>query len=192
MEQENNTKINVSNIFLIFAIIIIFIMGYLLYSSKTKINEIINENSILSNSNYTTPSYSSPEKNISFDSLKGIYIGNIQVEPGTTLDNETEVSLYLYEDGSFRYYDRPGLGSGIVGYYTFNNTEIILHEILICANDVGRTITNNILTFKLDNNNSILDSNLNTVLTKSSQKIENKNNIISEDLKTAINNNALQ
>ena len=130
--------------------------------------------------------------NTSFSSLSGIYVGDAKVEPGTTPDGETEVKLYLYENGSFVYNDSPGLGSGHVGYYTFNDNNLILHEVLACGNDIGRTITSDTITLKINSDNSITDSKLNATLTKSSQKIDNKTDIISTELKNALNNKSLQ
>lgn len=130
--------------------------------------------------------------NTSFSSLSGIYVGDAKVEPGTTPDGETEVKLYLYENGSFLYNDSPGLGSGHVGYYTFNDNNLILHEVLACGNDIGRTITSDTITLKINSDNSITDSKLNATLTKSSQKIDNNTDIISTELKNALNNKSLQ
>lgn len=124
--------------------------------------------------------------------MSGIYIGDAKVESGTTLNGETQVTLYLYENGSFEYNDSPGLSSGKVGYYTVSDNNIILHEVLLCANDIGRTITSDTMTLKIDSDNSITDSKLNVVLKKSSQQIEDKNDVISTELKNALNNNSLR
>lgn len=144
------------------------------------------------NSNNAATNNSIAESNITFISLSGIYMGDAEVEPGTTPDGETEVRLYLYENGSFKYNDSPGFDSGKVGYYTFKDNNIILHEVLLCANDIGRTITSDTITLKINDDNSITDSNLNAVLKKSSDKIENKTDVISVELKEALNNNSLQ
>ena len=151
----------------------------------------LNSNEV-SNANNTTSNSSIVESNITFSSLSGIYVGDAKVEPGTTPDGETEVRLYLYENGSFKYNDNPGLDSGKVGYYTFSDNNIILHEVILCANDIGRTITSDTMTLKINSNNSITDSKLNAVLKKSSQKIENKADVISTELKNALNNNSLR
>lgn len=226
MEEKKVTKISLSTLFLIFAVIAICIMGYFLYISNTKADDMIskekelntkiakleddiaskqtqisatnnNPNSENTNSNEisnanNTSNNSTVENSLTFNLLSGIYVGDAKVEPGTTPNGETEVRLYLYENGSFEYNDSPGLESGKVGYYTFSNNNIILHEVLLCANDIGRTITSDTMTLKINSNYSITDSKLNAILKKSSQKIENKTDIISTELKNALNNNSLQ
>lgn len=221
MEEKKVTKISLSTFFLILAIIAICIMGYFLYDSnakandmiskerelnakisnleddiaskKTQINATVNSENTNSNElNNTTSNNSTVENSLTFNSLSGLYVGDAKVDPGTTPDGETEVRLYLYENGSFVYNDSPGFDSGKLGYYTFSDNNIVLHEVLLCANDIGRTITSDIMTLKINSDNSITDSNLNAVLKKSSQKIENKIDIISTELKNALNNNSLQ
>jgi cell division protein FtsB len=165
---------------------------------KAEINEYENKQTELESkentdtTNNTISDNSTVENSLTFSSLSGIYVGDAKVEPGTTPDGETEVKLYLYENGSFEYNDSPGLGSGKVGYYTFSDNSIILHEVLLCANDIGRTITSDTMTLKINSDNSITDSKLNAILEKSSQKIENKTDIISTELKNALDNNSLQ
>lgn len=213
MEEKKVTKISLSTFFLILAIIAICVMGYFLYVSNSKTADMISnekelnakiaklENEITSKQDQTkteqnnvnsSNSNSNEVSNITFSSLSGIYIGDAKVESGTTPNGETEVRLYLYENGSFEYNDSPGLGSGKVGYYTFSDNNIILHEVLLCANDIGRTITSDTMTLKINSDNSITDNKINAVLKKSSQKIENKNDVISTELKNALNNNSLR
>ena len=221
MEEKKTIKISISTFFLIIAIITICIMGYFLYSSNTKANDMISKekelnakiakleddiaskqsqanatsnivNSENTNSNNDNNDNSTIENNLTFSSLSGVYVGDAKVEPGTTPDGETEVTLYLYENGSFVYNDSPGLGSGKVGYYTFSDNNLILHEVLLCANDIVRTITNDTMTLQRNSDNSITDSKLIAVLKKSSQKIENRTDVISMELKNALNNNSLQ
>lgn len=162
-------------------------------TEQNNVNSSNNSNSNeISNTNNTTSNSSIVESNMTFSSLSGIYVGNAKVEQGKTPSGETEVKLYLYENGSFEYNDSPGLGSGKVGYYTFTENNIILHEVLLCANDIGRTITSDTMTLKISSDNSITDSKLNAILKKSSQKIENKTDVISTELKNALKNNSLQ
>lgn len=213
MEEKKTTKIKVLTFFLIFAIIAIGVMGYFLYDSNSKTTDMIAKEKELNSkiaelenkiTNKQEPIKaeqknvnssnlnSNEESNITVSSLSGIYVGDAKAESGTTLDGETEVRLYLYENGSFEYKDSPGLNSGKVGYYTFSDNNIILHEVLLCANDIGRTITSDTMILKINSDYSITDSKLDAVLKKSSQKIENKTDVISTELKNALNNNSLQ
>ncbi len=211
MEEKKVIKISLSTFFLILAIIAICIMGYFLYVSNSKITDSISsekelnakiaklENQIASKQepikaeqNNVASNNSIEESDITFSSLSGIYVGDAKVEPGTTPDGETEVRLYLYENGSFEYNDSPGLGSGKIGYYTFNDNEIVLHEVLLRGNDIGRTITNDTITLKINDDKTITDSKLDAVLEKSIDKIENKIDIISTELKAALDNQSLQ
>lgn len=213
MEEKKTTKIKVLTFFLIFAIIAIGVMGYFLYDSNSKTTDMIAKEKELNSkiaelenkiTNKQEPIKaeqknvnssnlnSNEESNITVSSLSGIYVGDAKAESGTTLDGETEVRLYLYENGSFEYKDSPGLNSGKVGYYTFSDNNIILHEVLLCANDIGRTITSDTMILKINSDNSITDSKLDVVLKKSSQKIEDKTDVISTELKNALNNNSLQ
>ena len=131
------------------------------------------------------------ENNLTFSSLSGLYVGDAAVEPGTTPGGETKVRLYMYEDGSFHYFNEPGLGSGVMGYYTFNDNEIILHGIVGCANDIGRTIISDSITIKINSDKSLTDSKLSAILKKSSDGFENETNIISRQLKSALEMNVL-
>lgn len=63
---------------------------------------------------------------------------------------------------------------------------------LLCGNDVGRTIINETMTLKIDNDGSITDNTLSAVLKKSSQKITDEKGVISTQLKNALNEKALQ
>ena len=217
MEDKKVTKISLSTFFLIIAIIIICIMGYFLYRSANKTSDIIEKEKELNakiekmeeeiaNKEVTTikadqknynnnlnskESKDTASNNMSFSSLKGKYVGNADVEPGTTPDGETEVNLYLYENGSYSYNNMPGFAAGHIGYYTVDGNNLILHEIIECANDIGRTITSNTITLKINNDKSITDNELNAVLKKSNSNVENENNIISTELKNALNNKSL-
>lgn len=158
----------------------------------TDLYDYSNGNSGYSNEvSNTSSNNSTGEKNITFSSLSGIYIGDSKVDSGTTPSNESKVYLYLYEDGEFCYDNSPGLASGYIGYYTFDDNNLILHAVVKCANDIGRTITSDVIKLKINSDNSITDSNLNAVLKKDSQKIENKTGIISAELKSALNNKVL-
>lgn len=221
MEEKKVIKVSLSMFFLIITIIVICVMGYFLYVSNSKTADMISnekelnakisklENEITikqnqqnnantsnlnetDNANNTASNSSFIESNITFSSLNGIYIGDIKAGPGTTTNGETEVKLYLYENGSFEYKDSPGLESGKIGYYTFSDNNIILHTLLLCGNDIGRTITSDTITLKINTDNSITDTKLNSVLKKSSQVIENKTDVISTELKNALNNNSLR
>ena len=205
MEEKKVIKISLSTFFLILAIIDICVMGYFLYVSNSKTADMISnekelnakiaklENEITSKQEQIkTEQNSVNSSSVTFSSLTGIYAGDVKIEPGISLDEETEVRLYLYENGSFKYDDHPGLASCKIGYYTFDENNIILHEVLLCANDIGRTITSDTITLKINSDKSITDSKLNVVLKKTSQKIENTTDIISSELKSALNNNSLQ
>ena len=163
-------------------------MGYFLYVSNIKKNDMtlkekeLNEkisklqNDITANSqsqnNNNTKNNNEKENtdsnqvtnNITTSSLSGLYVGNAKVEPGITPDGDTEVYLYLYEDGGFIYNNMPGLASGVSGYYTYNGNDLILHEIIDMANDIGRTIINDTMTLKINEDSSITDSKLSVVL----------------------------
>lgn len=175
--MEEKKKISLSTFFLILAIIVICVMGFFLCNLKSNNDAELNSSKI--------------ENNITFSSLKGMYVGNAEVEPGTTPGGKTEVRLYLYENGCYRYNNIPGLGSEEVGYYTFNGDNLILHQIVAAANDIGRTIVSETITLKINNDNTIKDDELKAILKKSSDKIE-EYDIISSELKTALNNNSLR
>ncbi|MCR5146323.1 MAG: hypothetical protein K6B70_03120 [Clostridia bacterium] len=133
----------------------------------------------------------STQESITFSSLTGLYVGDAKVEPGTTPNGETKVRLYLYEDGCFEYYNQPGIGAHIIGYYTFKDNELVLHEVVGCANDPGRSIIDGTKTMKINDDKSFADSKLNATLTKSSDKFENQTSIMSKELKTALDNKFL-
>ena len=200
VEEKKVTKISIATFFLIFAIVVIGIMGYFLYTSNIKTADMMAnerelntkiaklEDEILSKQNQIQDEKNNNNKT----SWSGIYVGDAEIEPGTTPDGETKVRLYLYENGSFKYEDSPGLSSGHVGYYTINENDLVLHEIVECANDIGRTITNNTISLKINKDNTITDSKLKAVLKRTSDQMEEKSNVISTELKNALNNNSLQ
>lgn len=154
MEKKEPIKVSMSTFFLILAIIVIAVMGYFLYTANAKTNDMISKEKELNakitklenekiestqaqinatKNNVDNENASSNEaiKNLSYSTLSGIYIGEAKVEPRTTPDGDTKVYLYLYEDGGFIYNNIPGgFESGISGYYTFNEKEIVLHEVV--------------------------------------------------------------
>lgn len=154
MEKKEPIKVSMSTFFLILAIIVIAVMGYFLYTANAKTNDIISKekelkakitklenekvestqtqvNATKNNIDSEKAIPSEVNRNLSFDLLSGMYIGEAKVEPGTTPDGDTKVYLYLYEDGGFIYNNIPGgFESGISGYYTFNEKEIVLHEVV--------------------------------------------------------------
>ena len=194
--KRNNLLIGL----LMVGLVTICVMGYFLFISNTKINEmILNEEELnakitkLENEevNTTKGEGSSAERSITFGSLSGVYTGDVKDESIEFPDGETEVNLYLYEDGGFCYKNTPGLESGIAGYYTFDNNELILHGVVNMGNDIGRTIINDTMTMKINDDNSITDSKLKAELKKSSQRNEDQKGIISTEIKEAIKNKAL-
>lgn len=201
MEDKKTIKITLSTFFLILAIIVICVMGFFLYnlnsknvamsSYQTELNsKIANLENEISNLNDVESNHSNMESNITFSSLRGMYVGNAEVEPGTTPNEETEVRLYLYENGSYRYENMPGLGACDVGYYTFDDDNLILHQVVACGNDIGRSIVSKTVTLKINHNNTIQDNELKVTLKKSSDKIE-ESDVISSELKNGLDNNSL-
>ena len=154
MEKKEPIKVSMSTFFLILAIIVIAVMGYFLYTLNSKTNDMISKekelkakitklenekvestqtqvNATKNNIDSEKAIPSEVNRNLSFDLLSGMYIGEAKVEPGTTPDGDTKVYLYLYEDGGFIYNNIPGgFESGISGYYTLNEKEIVLHEVV--------------------------------------------------------------
>lgn len=127
----------------------------------------------------------------SFKTLYGVYVGELNVPDGTYSNNEKTVRLYVYTDGSFRYFQEPGIATCTVGYCTFDDSEFVLHSIVGCANDPGRTIINETTTLKRNSDESFTDSKLNVTLKRTTDGFENKNNIISTELKNALDNHFL-
>lgn len=213
MEENNITKISLSTFFLIIAIITICVMGYFIYISNSKIKDMkLNEkdlnnkiseledkseqNNVNSSTNEEktfnqSPNVSNNENNITYSNFKGKYIANLKNSQETTQDVETKVILYLYENGNYNYNNIPGTDAGHVGYYTISGNNLILHEILACANDIGRKITSDTITLKINNDNTITDNTLNVTLKKASIIDENDYDLITTELKNALNNNSL-
>ena len=209
MNEKNEIKISLSTLFIIIAIIVILIMAYFIYNINTeKINlltesknlnekvanleeKIINQETENSNENLNVSQNTEQETKanntdkITFSFLKGLYKGNVDTTVyGETPDNITDVSIYLFENGSYVYCNMPGLsffdeegkrgGPCNIGYYTFENNQIILHNILECGNGVDGMITpNKTYTLKINEDYSLTDTELTkTTLKKSSETID--------------------
>lgn len=191
--DKNNVELKARNRVIVFLIILVLLFASLFVTTSVYIirykKSIKNEEA--DKNKETSVTTQTKENDVSFSSLTGLYVGDAKVESGTTPNGETTVRLYLYEDGSFQYDNHPGLASGIIGYYTFNDNEIVLHGIIGCANDIGRTIISESMTMKINEDKSFTDSKLNATLKKSSDKFENQTNIISRVLKAALEMNVL-
>ena len=165
MSEKAPIKISLSTFFLVIAILVIIVMGVYLYIQKTNsdktIAELENSNASLETtidnlqnkidtiantidsdtSNATTQtqatsiptneSSSSASTNLTYSSLKGTYEGTV------TSHGETgKVYLTLCENGMYSYEDIIGTECAGQGYYTFNDTELTLHQIVRRGNDL--------------------------------------------------------
>ena len=176
--ENNKAEVKSRNGVIIFLIVLVLVFATAFVATSVY---VIREKK--SNKNTQT------QEIVSFSSLTGKYVGN--TTKNNVVPSETEVSLYLYEDGSFHYYNKPGLASGVIGYYTFNDNEIVLHGVVGCANDIGRTVISDSVTIKINDDKSLTDSELDTTLKKSSDDFEKETNIISTELKAALNMDVL-
>ena len=143
------------------------------------------QNTVNTNIQETTDNTSSTTNNITYSYLKGTYKGTVSNER-----EQGEVYLILCENGIYFYQDILGTAAGSEGYYIFDGNDLTLHQILRCANDPGRTIASDTITLKINDDNSISDSKLNTVLKKSSNTVQTEYDICNE-LKTSLDSNLL-
>lgn len=133
----------------------------------------------------TNTSSSSSTTTLTYNSLKGTYEGTV-ISNGET----GKVYLTLCANGMYLYEDIIGTECDGQGYYTFNDNELTLHQIVRRANDPGVQIQNEIINLKLNDNNSFTDNKLNTVLKKSSDTVQYEVDICAT-LKNALDNGLL-
>lgn len=179
--DKNNVELKARNKVIAFLIILVLLFASLFAATSVY---IIRSKKNTNKDTATTTSQT-------FSTLSALYVGELKADDGTTFNNEKQVRLYVYEDGSFRYYKEPGLATCTVGYCTFNDTEFVLHGIVVCANDPGRTIINDNVTLKINSDGSFTDSKLNVTLKKSTEEFKNENGIISTELRNALDNHFL-
>ncbi len=126
---------------------------------------------------------------LTYKELKGIYTSNIE---DTTGIGDTEIRLFLRENGQFQYYMDPHTDSNNEGYYLINENNIILHTILAHGNDVGAKVINEVIDAKIneDKTITIIDTDgTNKTFKKSSSSVDEYD--ISESIKNSLKNNAL-
>ena len=210
MDKKEPIKISLTMFLLIIAIIAIFVMGYFmynLYNERTSTEENINnlnsqitilqdkinkkseiatntsenikEDNILINNNSTNTT-----NVVTYNELKGKYEG---IATNDTISGI--VYLTLCENGMYHYENIVNTACASEGYYTFTENEITLHQIISCANDPGRTISSDIIKLKLNEDGTITDNELNTILKKKSNDVEEIN--ICNTLKNSLKNNFL-
>ena len=167
-------------------------------NSTVNENNEIERNSITNTFNNTTfDTESSDNKivnntssNITYNTLKGTYEGNIEAVEGSEY---TTVYLTLYDNGSYAYYYDPNTDCHFEGYYIIKDNNLILYNLLDCANDPGATIVDEKITLKIDSDTQLTDSNkLKTTLRKSSSKYRGDTVVnLSTSLKGRLENNFL-
>ena len=219
MSEKAPIKISLSTFFLVIAILVIIVMGIYLYiekinSTKT-ITELENSNADMENtidnlqnkidtipntissdtsntitqtqatSIPTNTSSSSSANNLTYSSLKGTYEGTVSYNGLTD-----KVHLTLCKNGMYSYNDIIGTDCAGEGYYTFNGNELTLHQLLRLGNDPGVHIENDTIELKINDDNSITDNKLNTVLKKSSDIVQYEVDICTT-LKSALDNGFL-
>ncbi|MBR3673442.1 MAG: hypothetical protein IKN65_03995 [Clostridia bacterium] len=185
--ENNKIDVKARNGVIVFLIILVLILASAFVASSVYIircKKDAKAGEADKNNDTSVTTTQTQENSLTFSSLSGLYVGDAAKEG--VVPGNTQVRLYLFEDGSFRYNNEPGLASGIIGYYTFNDNEIVLHGIVQCANDIGRTIISDSLTIKINSDKSLTDGKLSATLQKSSEGFENETNIISTQLKGAL------
>ena len=129
---------------------------------------------------------------LNYREINGAYTANVK---DTTGNGETEIRLFLKENGQFQYYMDPNTGSNDEGYYLINENNIILYTILSHGNDVGAKIVNEIINAKIneDKTITIIDKKEgNRTFNKSNKPLQSEFNDISESIINSLKNNALE
>lgn len=184
MEKKEPIKVSMSTFFLIFAIIVIAVMGYFIFRAynekalaeeksnelNAKVNSLENVISNVQNTISTTTETNvkeSSKSNIaqqenqklySYKDVKGVYKYTTQDQlNGENFD--IECILYLYEDGTFNYSHEGVIGQAILGNYILDNDTIILNKLFRHGNDLSLGTAKGQLRLKLNSDETITDSN---------------------------------
>ena len=87
-----------------------------------------------------------------------IPIGLYQYKQKIEEDFAIRYTLYLYNNGTFKYEHSIAAPTGAIGKYTIKDDNLILNVQYLTGSDTGITKTNEIITLKI-NNNTIIDQN---------------------------------
>lgn len=184
MEKKEPIKVSLSTFFLIIAIIVIAVMGYFIfnfYSQKVNLEKNASElNTKISNlektiSNIqdvvkdttetsvkepiqTTSTQQEINKSYSIKDITGAYKFTKQEKVnGENID--IECILYLYDNGTFGYSHMAMIEQGIMGNYIIEDNTIILNKLFRHGNDLSLGTTKGQLRLKINEDNTITDSN---------------------------------
>ena len=166
--QEKKNKKGLSAPLVVIMLIVVLIIGigggYLL----SKNDNLFSKNETQSNNNNNNESQIQNTSNTD-DGNKGDNKGNqsISVIPTGLYQYKQKIekddftirySLYLYDNGTFKYEHSIAAPTGAIGKYTIKDNNLILNVQYLTGSDTGITKTNETITLKI-NNNTIIDQN---------------------------------
>ncbi len=146
-------------IFLIIIIIILAIFNGLIISGTLNINTNNTKskntpNKITNNSNSQTTS-----NEYQYSKMKGLYsFVSDNFQDDNNGEYNVSYSLYLYENGTFRYSFYYMAPLGYIGNYTIVGNKINLNFLFTTNSGAGIDVTNGNHTLTINNENEILDS----------------------------------
>lgn len=171
MEEKKTTKISLSTFFLIVSIIVIFVMSLLLYQNnkeknnwKEEVNELNNRVNTIENNKQASKTENktkenkgenSNKKSYSYSDVKGLY------EFEKKIDDEFSAfyTLYLYENGTYKYQYGVEVPEGTIGNYIIEENKIIMNALFATGSDVGAHATSGNITLNINEDGTLSDKN---------------------------------
>lgn len=138
------------NIFLGVLIVIIFgLCGYIFYDksnpNNNKENQVENENNVTNNNVVYT-----------YSDIKGLYETMLSLDiDGEKLD--VYYSLYLWENGTFKYQYSAQAPFGVMGNYVIDGDKIILNYLFKTNSGASIEVTAGTKTLSINSDNSLID-----------------------------------
>lgn len=150
MEGKNNSNVVV----ILLVVIILGLVGFIVY------DKVLNKTD-LENNNISNNQEQIAEQKVvySYNAIKGLYTYESNMKTQNNFNYEYE--LYLYENGTFIYYEFEGLKSRAIGNYTIVDNKIILNELFRTGTDVGIKVNKEeiLTTLIINSDNTITDEN---------------------------------
>lgn len=190
MEEKKVIKVRLSAVVIVVLIIAIGVMAYFLYTfnndknnalstieeQKKEISDLKQGKSNISDTNINTTiveNKKNNEKVYDYKTVSGLYTSNIKID---NLEDEAFYSLYLFENGMYKYEYGVMVPSGTIGNYVIEGNKIILNELFSTGSDVSTTVIpeKTMITISINEDGSLADNN--NVISVDDENIKNKLN----------------
>lgn len=169
--MKNNKGLAITAIVL--AVLVAIMGSYIVYDNVLKTDDVTQPNA----------------KAYTYDGVKGLYT---YISETVTTESGDEIfafySLYLYENGTFKYEMGTGAPYGQMGNYIIKDNTIVLNYLFSTNSGVGITVATGSKTISITNQDTLVDNdplatvgNMNSVALKRASAAEEKEYLQFED-----------